>query len=260
MDRILLVFDNIQFSAHLENTLRKVGYITESLQNEYNLSERMLSFNPDIVVARGTSTRLSTGNVGRKLKDMLRFQGKCVLIFDTGTVPQADQLVKMRSDVILEDPASALRIAVNILNLEPIDKAPMKDKLYKMINEDPVFRAEEQAFLIQFGTTVEQEMTRVQAWDTEINESEAATLKRLNERIAQEIQTLAGSQSAKIEAYNQQIDKIDVDLKKSLSMRETRKENKENRQTWGITDDDHVSDLDASRKEFVSELFKKKEQ
>lgn len=255
MDRVLIVIDNIQFSGHLENTLRKVGYITETSQSEYNLSDKLLSFNPDVVVVRGTSTRLSTSNVAKKLKEAHKFHGKVILVFSRANRPDEDQIQKLKSDVVLEEPASALKIAVNILNLEQIDKSVMKEKLYKMTVEDAAFRTEEQSYLVQYGRTVEQEVINVKAHEQE--ELVRNQLKQLNSKLKLEMQAKASSQRAKIESYNKQIDKIDMDLKKSLNKRKTKEENKENRKIWDISEPESVKDLDLERREFVNELFKK---
>ena len=59
MDRVLLIIDDIQYSRHVEMTLRKVGFDVESLSNEFNLAETILTFNPDYVICRGNTNRLS---------------------------------------------------------------------------------------------------------------------------------------------------------------------------------------------------------
>ena len=76
MDRVLLVFDDLQYSGHLEMTLRKVGFDTETITNEYNLSEKLLTFNPDYIIVKGNSPRVSCFQIGRKLKETVRYQGR----------------------------------------------------------------------------------------------------------------------------------------------------------------------------------------
>lgn len=254
MDRVLLVIDNVQFSGHLENTLRKLGYITDALQNEYNLTERVLSFNPDIIVARGTSNRLSTLNVGKRLKDNLKFVGKVILVFTPENGPDKTQFNSIKSDVILFEPASALKIAVSVLNLEAIDKTAMREKLFKMVQDDAAFRSEEQSYLVQHGRSLEEELQTVRGATNDA----AADLGAISLKIQDELKGYAVKQMAKIETYNQQIDKINIDLKKGLSKRKTKEENKSNRKDWGIPGSPESQELDAARKEFTVELFKKK--
>lgn len=254
MDRVLLVIDNVQFSAHLENTLRKLGYITDALQNEYNLTERVLSFNPDIVVARGTSNRLSTMNVGKRLKDNLKFIGKVVLVFTPENAPDKTQMNNIKFDIILQEPASAMKIAMSVLSLEAVEKPGMKDKLYKMVQDDAAFRSEEQSYLVQHGRSIEDEFQTVSgAFNENTND-----LGEIRQRVQNELGGYAIKQAAKIETYNQHIDKINVDLKKGLSKRKTKEENKANRKDWDIPASKEAQDLDLARKEFTTELFKKK--
>lgn len=254
MDRVLLVIDNVQFSAHLENTLRKLGYVTDALQNEYNLTERVLSFNPDIIVARGTSNRLSTMNVGKRLKDNLKFIGKVLLVFTPDSAPDKSQMNNIKSDLILLEPASALKIAMSVLNLEVVEKAGMRDKLYKMVQDDAAFRAEEQSYLVQHGRSLEDELQTVRGAFNETTND----LGEIRLRVQNELSGYAVKQTAKIETYNQHIDKINIDLKKGLSKRKTKQENKENRKDWDIPASKEAQDLDLARKEFTTELFKKK--
>ncbi|MBC7752617.1 MAG: hypothetical protein H7Z71_00150 [Moraxellaceae bacterium] len=254
MDRVLLVIDNVQFSGHLENTLRKLGYTTDALQNEYNLTERILSFNPDIIVARGTSHRLSAMKVGKRLKDNVKFLGKVILVFAPENIPEKAQLNGIKADLILEEPVTALRIATSILNLDSVDKPGMRDRLYKMVHDDPTFRDQEQSYLVQHGRSIEDELQMVRG-------SASAPVVNLTEirlKIQNELQGYAFKQSAKIEAYNQQIEKTNIDLKKGLSKRKTKEENKANRKDWNIPASKEAQELDQARKDFTNELFKKK--
>lgn len=254
MDRVLLVIDNVQFSAHLENTLRKLGYITDALQNEYNLTERVLSFNPDIIVARGTSNRLSTMNVGKRLKDNSKFIGKVVLVFNPENAPDKTQMNNIKFDIILQEPTSAMKIAMSVLSLEAVEKPGMKDKLYKMVQDDAAFRSEEQSYLVQYGRSIEDELQTVRgAFNDNSND-----LSEIRHRVQNELSGYTVKQAAKIETYNQHIDKINVDLKKGLSKRKTKEENKANRKDWDIPASKEAQDLDLARKEFTTELFKKK--
>ncbi len=254
MDRVLLVIDNVQFSSHLENTLRKLGYVTDALQNEYNLTERVLSFNPDIIVARGTSHRLSTMNVGKRLKDNFKFMGQVILVFTPENAPDENQINTIKANVILQEPASALKIAISVLNLETVEKVGMREKLYKMVQEDAVFRNEEQSYLVQHGRSIDEELQTVRG----SFESASDDLTAVRLKVQNELHGYAVRQTAKIETYNQHIDKINMDLKKGLSKRKTKQENRANRKEWDIPASKEAQDLDQARKEFTTELFKKK--
>ena len=254
MDRVLLVIDNVQFSGHLENTLRKLGYTTDALQNEYNLTERILLFNPDIIVARGTSHRLSAMKVGKRLKDNVKFVGKVILVLAPENTPDKAQLHGIKADVILEEPVTALRIATSILNLDSVDKPGMRDRLYKMVQDDPTFREQEQSYLVQHGRSIEDELQMIRGMAT----LPPVDLMEIRRKIQNELHGYAVTQSKKIDTYNQQIEKTNIDLKKGLSKRKTKEENKANRKDWNIPASVEAQELDQARKEFTNELFKKK--
>lgn len=254
MDRVLIIIDNIQFSSHLANTLRKVGYDTESIQNEFNLAERVLAFNPDIIIVRGATARLSSLNVGKKLKDSIKFKGKVILIFHDGE-PNESQLETVKSDFNLLEPASALRITTEVLNLEPGDQAQLRDRLFKLADDDLFFKTEELTYLRKFSITIEEEIAKVKSLPHVVSISEFHHVKS---KLKNELKDGENSAKIKIEKYNDQINKIDVDLKKGLSKRYTKSENKVNRKVWNISDHTEASDLDQLRKEFTNELFKKK--
>ncbi len=253
MDRVLLVIDNVQFSGHLENTLRKLGYVTDALQNEYNVNERIIAFNPDVIVSRGTSSRLSTLNVGKRLRDNVKFVGKVILLFPPDSIPDKSQMNMIKADVILPETASAFKIAMTVLSLESIEKTDQLDKLYKIMQEDPLFQAEEQSSLVRHEVTLEYELQTIRS-DRATEDMEAIRMRIRGELQGEHLTQI----SSKIEAYNQQIDKINTDLKKGLSKRHTKQENKSNRKDWDIPASEEAQDLDAARQEFTTELFKKK--
>ncbi len=255
MDRVLLVIDNRQFSSHLEYALRKVGYKTESLQSEHGMSEKVVSFNPDIILVKtGTgASKASTFGIAKKINEMPKYNGKVMLVFESGKVPVPELLGEMKYDLILEEPASALKIALNILNLDPSNREVMFEKLMKMAFDDVTFRDTEETYLVQYGVTFEQEVFNIQS-----NKLKNEKLEDIPVSLAQELNDpeYLAIQRKKIETYNRIIEKIDVDLKQGLQKRQTKTISKGDRTAWGI-DDTLDADLDLQRKEFVKELFKK---
>lgn len=225
MDRVLLVIDNVQFTGHLENTLRKIGYTVESLQSEFNIHQKILGFNPEVIVVKGAGPRLSTLTVAKKLKEQFRYTGRIVLVFPEDQKNFDHVIFGLGADRSLYDPISALGIANAILDLEPISKTSMQEKLFKMAESDAVFRKEDETYLVRHGLNYNDEILRVRG------ESETRR---------------------KIEKYNKQIENLDVDLKKGLSKRQTKA--KANR---GLTTP-HNREVDEERKRFTNALFSKK--
>lgn len=303
MDRVLIAFDQIQLANHLEMTLRKVGFDVETITTEFNLSEKLLTFNPDIIIARGQSTKLSTFNIAKKLKDNLKYNGKVILVFGQDQKISPDELSKIRTDLLLFEPMGALKLTMSILNLDPERKELMQDRLLRMAEIDPTFRAQEQSYLVSHGLDLDRELTRVQGKveteDAELLISDeafedfassqkvtskndqppsAANIGKIQESKSQsaivsdldiseefknsiknELTSSNDELSLRIDTYNHQIKKIDLNLQKSLNKRQTKAIVKKQRAELLVeSDQKKLDDLDADKRKFANALFKKK--
>lgn len=151
--------DDIQYNRHIEMTLRKVGFDVETVNNEFNINEPLLSFNPDYIIARGNSARLSVLNVGKKLKEASNLNnGKVVLVFPENIEPTTDDLFKIKADLILNDPISTLRLVLYIISLTGSNVEMVKEKLLKFAITDVQFRNNEQQILKFAGLTIDSEI------------------------------------------------------------------------------------------------------
>ena len=139
-------------------TLRKVGFDTETITNEYNLSEKLLTFNPDYIIVKGNSARVSCFQIGKKLKETVRYQGRVILIFPVDNKPQPDDLIKLRMDLLLFEPMSALRLVAHLLTLTSIDPSAIMDKLLRIAHTDAKFREHEQQILQSTGESIDAEI------------------------------------------------------------------------------------------------------
>ena len=160
MDRVLLIIDDIQYSRHLEMTMRKVGFEVEVTATEFNLKEVLLSFNPDFVVCRGSNNRLSAVNVGKKLKDSNILSGdtKIILILPEGAKVSHEELSSMRMDVLLFDPISTFRVITYLFSASQEHFEMVKEKLLKFAITDAQFRNYEQSLLKNAGVTLDSEI------------------------------------------------------------------------------------------------------
>ncbi|MEQ1722323.1 MAG: hypothetical protein ABL930_04050 [Pseudobdellovibrio sp.] len=296
MDRVLLIIDDIQYSRHVEMTLRKVGFDVESINNEFNINDTILTFNPDYIICRGNSTRLSTLNVGRKLKDPnSKYSGKVVLIFSEGLKVSPDDLIKLKMDLLLFEPISTLRLAVHLFSMAGGDFEFIKDKLLKFAITDNQFRNYEQQLLRNAGLTIDSEIQIVSNMDhlpafTSIQTTESVPASEptpdiqiikseKNEplepnfpmpeslspekirQINQEIQAVEQELPLRIDTYNHAIKKVDQDLKLGLKKRQTKKaSNKLHKDLIdeGKADKTSEQEQDDEKVRFANALFKKK--
>ena len=286
MDRVLLVFDDLQYAGHLEMTLRKVGFDTETITNEYNLSDKLLSFNPDFIIVKGNSSRVSGLQVGKKLKESVKFSGKVILIFPQDIKPKPDELIKLRMDLLLFEPLSALRLVAHLMTLTSGDHDTIMDKLLRIAHTDTQFRKSEQQIINTTGASIEVEIQYITSrlkvksaapesldessiqslFDPNFNDGKTKTspeldpdyqqvvdpafIKSLNEELLSAKEELP----LKIETYNRVINTVDQDLKIGLSKRHTKKSARESEL---ITLPDEKVDRDDARKKFVTALLEK---
>ncbi len=167
MDRVLIACDQIQYANHVEMTLRKVGFEVETMTTEFNLSEKLLTFNPDMIIVRGQSAKLSAMSIGKKIKDNLKYSGKVILILAQDQKISPEDLAKVKMDLLLFEPMGALRLTLNILNLDPDRRDLMQDRLLRMAEIDPNFRAQEQSYLVSYGEDLDRELFLTQGKPTE---------------------------------------------------------------------------------------------
>ncbi len=165
MDRVLVISEDIQYVSHLEMTLRKVGFDVESVTNEYNLQEKLLSYNPDYIIAKGEASRASAQNIGKKLKENSKFTGKIVLVFPENQQSSPEDFIKLRMDLLLFEPIGAMKLVSQLLTLTQFDKEAMFERLMKYALTDNQFRNNENQILKKLGQTVDSEMQLISsAW------------------------------------------------------------------------------------------------
>ena len=115
----------------VEGTLKKVGFDVIGLSSEYAIAEQVLAFNPDLVVGCGRGGKVNSLGVGKRLKEMSRWQGKSVLIFPANFKPNPQELIRIRVDMILEAPVPPLRLVQVIGKLLGHDEALLLERLNK---------------------------------------------------------------------------------------------------------------------------------
>lgn len=163
MDKILLVYEDYADLMNVESTLKKVGFDVIGLSSEYSMAEQILSFNPDVVIGAGRGGKVSSLGVGKRLKEMVRWQGKSLLIFTPQMKPTPQELMKIRVDMILEAPVAATRILQVLGKMLGHDEAQLLDRLSKASqvegSQKPQvsavggkFLSEEEAILVRGGS------------------------------------------------------------------------------------------------------------
>jgi hypothetical protein len=133
--KILLVYEEYSDMSGAQSLLQKVGFDVLAISTEYTLSENVLSFNPDIVVASGRGGKVSTVSAGRRLREMTRWQGKVILILPSGYKPNPQDFAKIRADMLLESPIPPLRLMQVVGKMLGIEEHILQERLSKHGND-----------------------------------------------------------------------------------------------------------------------------
>jgi len=277
MDRVLLIIDDIQYSRHIEMTLRKVGFDIESINNEFNMNDSILSFNPDFIICRGSSSRLSTLSVGRKLKDSnTKFNGKTILVFPEGIKVSADDLMQLKLDLLLFDPVSTLKIAIHLFSFSEHNYEFIKDKLLKFAITDSQFRSYEQQILKNAGLTLDSEIQVISGMEYKpilrvmdgpsstaalagVPSHEEITLEKIN-KINQELKAAEQELPLRIDTYNHMVKNLEQDPNFGLKKWQTKKAVNQLRKDLikeQKTDIKDEQDLNIEKIKFAQALFEK---
>ncbi len=187
MSKILLVYDDFAELNATELTLKKASYDVIGLTNEYTIKDQIVSFNPDILVGFGNTQRVSSLSVGKKIKEMNRWGGKSILIFPKSYAIPADDLIRMRMDMLLETPVSVIRLIQIICKLLKHDERAILEKLAKSFAKD---RADALAFSSYDSATV-QALQHVQGELASFDPEKMTALS--GAELAGEISTVTGS-------------------------------------------------------------------
>lgn len=129
--KILLVYEEYSEMMNTQALLQKVGFDVLGISTEYTLGENVLSFNPDVVVAFGRAGKVTTTGVGRRLREMTRWQGKVILILPLGYKPTPQDFAKVRADMLLEAPCPPLRLMQTLAKMMGLDEALLQERLAK---------------------------------------------------------------------------------------------------------------------------------
>lgn len=136
MNKVLLCYEDFSEVMALQPILKKVGFDVASISTEFSITDQLLTFNPDVVIASGKGGKVSTASVGKRLKDNPRWTGKVVLIFPKGTKPDPSSLLKIRMDVALEAPVEMTRLIMVLAHMTGQSSQTLIERVLKNVAQD----------------------------------------------------------------------------------------------------------------------------
>lgn len=132
MIKILLVYENYNHLVSIETSLKKIGFDVLGITNEYSLSEKVLGFNPDLIIASGEDTgKVKTQSIGEKLREMTRWLGKVILVYSETQDPSPEELIKVRADQVLVAPVEVPTLITTIAMLSGLEARVLLERLAK---------------------------------------------------------------------------------------------------------------------------------
>lgn len=132
MIKILLVYEDYNQLVSVETSFKKIGFDVLGITNEYSLSDKMLSFNPELVIVSGEAAgKVKTQSIGEKLREMSRWPGKVILIFSKNQNPLPEDLMKVRVDQVLVQPVEISTLLTTIAMLTNQDANLLLERLAK---------------------------------------------------------------------------------------------------------------------------------
>lgn len=262
MAKILLIYDDYTELMVAENVMRKAGFDVISLSSEVSISEKIIGFNPDLVICQGKSSRVSSFSVGKKLKEMTRWKGKSILGFLPNAKPSAQDILSIRVDMILESPMDSVQVVKIGAQLLELSEQSVFDKLERQGANDPVSEAENSlsAFRNQsdetipvFGDVGVEEIQK-NLTTSSSKENQSVSAENHNQKFRDELIHVRDSEHQRIVKYQEFIKNLSIDAKQSLKRVETRRRQKEISAEWNR---EKITHLDHLRKAFVKAMFKK---
>lgn len=280
MDRVLIVSEEVIFASHIEKTLKEVGFEVAIQSSESGLLQALQNFNPEILVVKGASAKLSSLRVGKMLKEQPNFAGKVILILNKDQNIDPNDIANVKMDYLLFEPVGAVKVVSHVLSLIPEQKDAIRLRLQKLTESDSNFRKQEELFTVSGKSQSEEKDVIHLAGQNEKNEithvtgAQQATevthvtgdagvtpeeMQQIKSKIEKELSANQAKYHEKIESYNKAIANLDVDLKVGHKKRQTNNKQKALRKQLLVDPgQEKLDSLDEDRRKFAIALTKRK--
>ena len=131
MRRVLLVLEDYNELLFLETLLKKVGFDVEGIRNETSVTEKMMGFTPDLVVATGDGNKINGMRVSKKVKKKGQ-HAKLLLLFPRNRIQQERALDSFSADGAVETPLNPRATIMTICELMGVNPQPIMAKFEKL--------------------------------------------------------------------------------------------------------------------------------
>ncbi len=234
MVKVLLAYEDFNELTLTETYLKKVGFDVSGITNELLIQDQILSFHPEIIVAHGKNSRVSSFSVGQKLKDSHRYLGKVVIVVPKGVRPAPEEMLKIKMDAIVEAPVDPERLIQVLCRLSGLDSEATLARFQKMKSTEPEL-AEKMMMVTGSGALIDRSVLRAAK-----SETPNVPLK----------------DPARAAKYDQIVAQTHINIEETSHTRAELKERQnELKKEWSFDD---LEATDELRRQFAEALFKKK--
>lgn len=264
MSKVLLVYDDFSELNELELSLKKVGFDIVGLTNEFSIRDQVISFNPDIVICNGVSTRVNSISIGKKLKEMTRWNGKTVLIIPKSYDVSAEEMSKVRMDMLLETPLAMTRLIQVIAKLLGQNDQAILEKLIKSFTsdktennqtqikkEDPLKSDSQSKTNDPFAELIS-ELSNDIIVKGSVQDQDKITINEASLKLNQELQAISAKSKERVSKYNQFLSGLKLYPESTITKVNAKKELNNLKKDW---DNKELEDQDEERRKFVNLLF-----
>ncbi len=253
MQKILLVYDDFTEMMETHNGLKKVGFDVVAVTNEMSTADEVISLNPDLVIAFGRGQKVSSLGVGKRLKDLVRWRGKSVLILPKDLPIRTDDILKIRVDQLLEAPVLFESLLIHVCRMFKHDEKAMLAKLHRTFSEE-----ETNITIVGSNPGAGSDPKAASAFAREMEDHRRQN--RLPKdpglaKIHRELEEARTQERRKVQKYLEISAKEPIKASAGIQRKDARARLKEMGRDWKSAD---LRDLDEERQAFVKAMFQKK--
>jgi DNA-binding NarL/FixJ family response regulator len=263
MLRVALVIDDFNELIYLQTVLRKIGIDVEGLQNVKKYSELSLGFNPQVLIASAYGKKVN-GLEFAKTLHRVRGLPKIILLHTPERSVNTQEAKDINIDLLLDSPVSAPSLIAALAAVANVDEAALTEKLkrlqasgglnvpeeFQMMGEDePVARETP-----RFALKKEDPNIFVGGAGPKADESITVSGVKIPSAILEEAEAEIEKRRERFRAF---VEKSEP-LKESFFDRERILQFNKKIRSAPLPAD--IQDIEGDRKEFVRNLFKKKDE
>lgn len=235
MRRVLLVIEDYNELVFLETLLRKMGLDVLSIQNDGAVSEKILEFRPEMIVATARGRRVNGLKLGPKLK---RQRGLPHLLLLAQGAVSNEEVAAAQADAVVPSPLQPREFVSRMAKVAGLDVASFVEKFDKlgMFDTEAVAAGKSQS---RPGVPANKpdEDTQLVHWKEG---------RRLDTAIAEKLAEKKAKKTAELLAA------LPEPAQKALPRKLVVEQTKEFRRRTGDPD---IVDIDRKRQEFVKALY-----